>query len=29
MDTVLLMQPRAGGGKAIKTPEEIVTDLAI
>lgn len=23
------MQPRASGGKAIKTPEEIVTDIAI
>lgn len=29
MDTVLLMQPRTGGGKAIKTPEEIATDIAI
>jgi len=29
MDTVLVMQPRATGGKAVKTPEEIVTDLAI
>lgn len=29
MDTVLTMQPRASGGKAVKTPEEQVTDLAI
>jgi dynein heavy chain len=28
MDTVLIIQPRASGGKAVKTPEEIVTDLA-
>ena len=29
VDTVLTMQPRASGGKAVKTPEEIVTDMAI
>ena len=29
LDTVLTMQPRATGGKAVKTPEEIVTDLCI
>lgn len=29
MDTILLMQPRAGGGKAVKTPEEICTEMAI
>lgn len=29
IDTVLLMQPRASGGKVIKTPEEIVTEMAI
>lgn len=29
IDTVLVMQPRASGGKAAKTPEEIVTDVAI
>jgi len=29
VDTVLLMQPRASGGKVVKTPEEIVTDMAI
>jgi len=29
IDTVLTMQPRASGGKAVKTPEEIVTDIAI
>lgn len=29
MDTVLVMQPRASGGKAAKSPEEIVTDMAI
>jgi dynein heavy chain len=28
MDTILLMQPRTGGGKAVKTPEEICTDMA-
>lgn len=29
IDTVLVMQPRASGGKAVKTPEEIVTDIAL
>jgi dynein heavy chain len=29
MDTVLLMQPRATGGKVLKTPEEIATEMAI
>jgi hypothetical protein len=29
MDTVLVMQPRATGGKAVLTPEEIVTAQAI
>ena len=29
MDTVLIMQPRTSGGKAIKAPEDIVTELAI
>lgn len=29
MDTVLLMQPRTTGGKAVVSPEEIVTDLAV
>jgi len=29
MDTVLLMQPRAAGGKVAKTPEEIATEMAI
>ena len=29
VDTVLTMQPRTSGGKAVKTPEEIVTDMAI
>ena len=28
MDTILIIQPRASGGKASKTPEEIVTDMA-
>lgn len=29
VDTVLVMQPRATGGKQAKTPEELVTDMAI
>lgn len=28
MDTILLIQPRASGGAAARTPEEIVTDMA-
>ena len=28
MDTILVIQPRASGGKAVKTPEEIVVDMA-
>lgn len=28
MDTVMTMQPRASGGKVVKTPEEIATDMA-
>jgi len=28
MDTILVIQPRITGGKAVKTPEEIVTEMA-
>lgn len=28
MDTILIIQPRAAGGAAARTPEEIVTDMA-
>jgi dynein heavy chain len=28
IDTLLLMQPRTGGGKAVRTPEELCTDIA-
>jgi len=29
IDTVLIIQPRATGGKSVKTPEDLVTDLCI
>lgn len=29
VETVLLMQPRSTGGKVVKTPEDIATDMAI
>ena len=28
MDTIIVIQPRSTGGKAAKTPEEIVADMA-
>ena len=28
MDTIIIIQPRSTGGKAAKTPEEIVADMA-
>ena len=29
MDSILVMQPRVSGGKAVKTPEQIVKDMAV